>query len=164
MGNPEAKKDESGSQVFKGSGFWASNVRMATYAGIGGAIVMSVQFGIVFWMTERLKIKFLMIGMELSIIVFLLYSFLGDGIATYPYAITIEHGKGLRLSTPFKEIYIPIENIKDVRAIAFGFAVRLKRRHRLLTEFVIHSFFGKAWAVADAIRAEIHGRDRGAAF
>jgi len=162
MGNTETESCES--RVFKGSGFWIYYVWGSVYMAVGNAILISVVFGIALWETHKLKAVLLVSAMEVAFLGTALYLLLGDGIARYPYAITIEHGKGLRLYAPFKEIYIPIGDIKDVRAIYLGFRVRLNRRHRLLTEFVIHSFFGKAWSVADAITAEIQGRDRQIAF
>ena len=55
-----------------------------------------------------------------------------------------------------KEVYIPIDDLRDVQHTGTGTAVRLKRRHRLLGGFHIHWAFGlEAVPLADAIRDEI---------
>ena len=82
----------------------------------------------------------------------------GNLIAAYPYEVSLEEGKGLELHAPLKKIYIPIEDLRDVRksSIQAGYAVRLRRRHRLLTSFLIPSFFGdQAEPLVDAIQEEI---------
>ncbi len=85
--------------------------------------------------------------------------FPGNAIASFPYEVVVEKRRGLHIRAPFKELYIPIDNIQDVRSSSLrGFVVRLKRRHRLLTQIVIHRFFGREGKpLADTIREEIRG-------
>jgi hypothetical protein len=85
----------------------------------------------------------------------------GNMGAVYPYAVAVEEGKGLQLYAPLKKLYIPIEDLRDVQksVLGQGYVVRLNRRRRLLTSFVIHSFFGdQAEPLANAIRDEIRRR------
>ena len=65
-----------------------------------------------------------------------------------------------RLHAAFKQIYIPISDVVDVRKSLFGgYAVRFKRPHGLLNGFVIHRLFGdQAEPLANAIREEIRRR------
>ena len=82
-------------------------------------------------------------------------------IAAYPYAVSVEEGKGVELRAPLKQIFIPIEDIGEVQTSypQPGYVVRLKQRHRLLTSFLIPTFFGdQAEPLANTIREEIQRR------
>lgn len=163
MGNIEPENNDP--RVFRASALLTFSIWMATFAGIGGVIPISIGLGKKFLGTEGLGIKFLLIGLELMLPLAIVYFFPGNGIASYPHEIRIEPGKGLRLFAPFKQIYIPIKDVKDVRHVFLGnFVVRLNHRHRLLTEFIIPWSFGGGRSVADAISAEIHHRDQKVAF
>ena len=103
--------------------------------------------------SESLRIALLIWGLVLLVV---LAYFPGNAIARYPYEVVIEKGKGLRVYAPFKKLYIPIEDLRDVGFSGEGSAVRLKRRRRVLTVFIIHKFFGsQGLPLADAIREEI---------
>ena len=85
----------------------------------------------------------------------------GNLVAAYPYAVSVEEGKGLELHAPLKKIFIPIEDIGEVKTsyLQPGYVVRLKQRHRLLTSFLIPTFFGdQAEPLANTIRQEIQRR------
>lgn len=147
--------------VFKAGQFWSSNVSGAALGGAGGVILMSVMMGIVVWMNpNRQNILFaatLMLVLVVSVLCFLP----GNMGAVYPYAVAVQEGRGLQLYDPLKKLYIPIEDVRDVRKsfLGQGYVVRLKRRHRLLTSFVIHWFFGdQAEPLANAIQEEIRRR------
>ena len=126
-------------------------------AGIGGGILMSAVAIIVLSGTPSPKVMLLMGGWILILVITVMASFPGNAIARFPYEVVIEKGKGLRIRAPFKELYIPIQDIRDVSPSFFrGFVVRLKHRHRLLTQIVIHRLFGsQGQPLADAIREEI---------
>lgn len=94
----------------------------------------------------------------LFLIVTVICTFYGNLIAAYPYAVTLEVGKGLQLYAPLKRVYIPTNDLRDVQrsALQSGYVVRLNRRHRLLTGFLVPAFFGdQAEPLAEAIRTEI---------
>lgn len=149
------------SRIFKASRYWTSNVWGAALAGFGVAILLSVMMGIVLWHTHAWQVILWVVGIYFVITAALLYIFPGNGIAAYPYAVEIEEGKGLRLYAPWKKIYLPIEDVRDVRWSFFGqaFVVRLNRRHRVLRRFIIHRFFGsEGESLADAIQEEIRRR------
>ncbi len=154
----ELELESDQSRIFKASQYWSSNVWGAALAGFGAAILMSVMIGIVFWNTQALKVVLFLAALALVLVISLLCLFPGNWIAAFPYAVAVEEGKGLRLYAPFKKIYVPIGDLRDVRrsVLQQGFVVRLKRRHRLLTSFVIHWFFGsQAEPLAHAIQEEI---------
>jgi hypothetical protein len=155
MVEPETKDDQI--LTFKGSRYWTSNLWGAVFAGIGGAILMSVVAIIVVSGAESPKIALFAGGWVLILVLTALALFPGNAIARFPHEIVVEKGKGLRLHAPFKEIYIPIQNLRDVGpSFLQGFVVRLKRRNRLLTQIVIHRLFGEqGQPLADAIREEI---------
>ena len=152
------ESETEGDQVltFQGSRFWTSNIWGAVFAGIGGGAVMVTLAIIAASGTGSPKVRLLMGGWVLFVLVGELAMFLGNGIAKFPYKVVIEKGKGLRLLIPFKEVYIPVENLRDVRPDVEGFLVRLKHRNRLLTGIVIHRLFGSQGPpLAEAIRKEI---------
>jgi hypothetical protein len=156
MNGSQVFKEDQG-LTFKGSRFWTSNVWGAAVAGIGGGILMSAVTVIVLSGTPSPKVMLLMGGWELILVLTGMASFPGNAIARFPYEVVIEKGKGLRIRAPFKELYIPIQDVRDVSpGLLRGFVVHLKHRHRLLTQIVIHRFFGsQGEPLADAIRKEI---------
>jgi len=78
-------------------------------------------------------------------------------VAIFPYEVDVEEGKGVRLHAVLKQVYIPIEDIRDVqKSFLQGYVVRLRRRHRLLEKFVIHRLFGgEREGLVHAIQDEI---------
>jgi hypothetical protein len=83
----------------------------------------------------------------------------GNLIAAYPCSVLLEEGRGLELRAPFKKLYIPAEDLREVRrasSLQPGYIVCLRRRNRLLKSFLIPSYFGdQAESLAEAIREEI---------
>jgi len=145
-------------RIFKAGQFWSSNVCGAALGGAGAGILMLVMMGIVVWMKPVQENLLFAATLTLVLVISGLCFLPGNMSAVYPYAVAVEEGKGLQLSAPFKKLYIPIQDIRDVRKsfLQQGYVVRLKRRHRLLTSFVIHSFFGdQAEPLASAIQKEI---------
>jgi hypothetical protein len=151
----ESKEDQV--LAFKGSRYWTSNVWGAAVAGIGGGALMSVVAIIVLSGAPSPKVTLFIGGWVLILLLAVLASFPGNAIARFPYEVVVEKGKGLRIRAPLKELYIPIQDVRDVRtSFLQGFVVRLKQRHRLLTQIVIHRLFGsRGEPLADAIREEI---------
>lgn len=147
-------------QIFRAGQFYSSNVSGGALAGAGAAILMFTVMCIVVWMNPDRQNILLAATLMLIIVVSVLTYLPGNMSAVYPYAVAVEEGKGLQLYFPLKKVYIPIEDVLDVRkSFLQGYVVRLKRSHRLLNAFVIHSFFGnQAQPLVDAIREEIRRR------
>lgn len=148
-------------RVFKAGQFWSSNVSGAALGAAGAVILISLTMGIVVWMNPNRQNILFAATLALILVASLLCFLPGNMGAVYPYAVTVQEGRGLQLQAPLKKLYIPIEDVRDVRKsfIGQGYVVRLKRRHRLLTSFVIHWFFGdQAEPLANAIREEIRRR------
>ena len=100
-------------------------------------------------------------GLALVLVLSALCFVPGNLIAAYPYAVSIEEGRGLELRAVLKKLYIPLEEVRDVQKsyLQPGYVVRLKRRHRLLKSFLIPWYFGdEAEPLANAIREEIRRR------
>lgn len=149
-------------RIFKAGQFWSSNVFGAALGGAGAGILMFTVMCIAVWEKPTSGNILFAAGLVLVLIISILCFLPGNWIAAFPYAVELEDGKGLVLYAPLKKIYIPIEDVRDVRSSFFqqGYVVRLKRRHRLLTSFVINRFFGdQAELLARAIQEEIrrHG-------
>jgi hypothetical protein len=142
---------------FKSSRWWSFNIWGATVAGFGTGMLVSTLdvIGAVNSTPKSEPLRIALVICGLVMLAVLAY-FPGNAIARHPYEVVIEKGKGLRVYAPFKKLYIPIENIRDVGFSGEGSVVRLKRRHWLLKVIVIHRFFGSQGPpLADAIREEI---------
>jgi hypothetical protein len=151
-------RPEKAPRMFKAGQFWSSNVFGAALGGAGGGILMLVVMGIVVSGNPTHNNILFASGLALVLILSAICFFPGNWIAAYPYAVSVEEGRGLLLYAPLKKLYIPIGDVRDVREsfIQQGYVVRLNRRHRLLTSFLIHRFFGdEAEPLAHAIQAEI---------
>ena len=149
---------ESVPRVFKAGRFWNSNVFGAALAGGLGGVLMLIVMGIVVSGNPTTNNILFATGLVLVLVLSLLCFVPGNLIAAYPYAVSLEEGKGLELRAPVKRVYIPIEDVRDVRKsyLQPGYIVRLKRRRRLLKSFLIPWYFGdQAEPLANAIREEI---------
>jgi hypothetical protein len=124
------------------------------------AICASVAFlvfgAISIWLTRSLA--WLPLVLILGGIAFPLILLPGNLDAVYPYAVEIEEAKGLHFYAPFKEIYVPIEEVKWVKWswLWTGWVIRLKKRRQLLTGFIIHIAWGRGGRdLARAIEEEL---------
>lgn len=122
---------------------------MATVGGIGGGLLMCTVLGIVLWGNpSRENAEFASLIVLLIVATFLC-AFPGNMIATWPYRVELEPQKGIRLFAPFKSVYIPLVELRQVRRTVWmqvfqqGIVVTLCRRHGLLKAFVIHWGFGE---------------------
>ena len=156
--NVNSKTEISQLRKFEASRFWQSNVYGAMVAGIGGAVVLCVLAGMVVYMAHGLDVLVLAGAMLSSVILGFLCLFPGNLVAAYPYAVEVEEGKGLRIFAPLKNIYIPLDNVKEVRWswLTVGWRVKLNKRLGALTSFTIHAGFGsQGKELARAIQEEI---------
>lgn len=149
----------SAPRVFKAARFWSSNVIGAALAGGLGGILMLIVMGIIVWGNPAPSNIIFAIGLVLVLLGSVLCFTFGNLIAAYPYCVALEQGKGLELRAPLKKLYIPVQDLNDVRRSMFpqpGYIVRLNRRNGLLKSFLIPSYFGnQAESLVDAIREEI---------
>ncbi len=157
--NPKAENREL--RRFEASRLWQFNVYGAAVAGIGAAVLFSVVAGTMIYMVQSIEVLPVAGGLIASGIIGLLLMYPGNQIAAYPYEVELEEGRGLRLLAPLKRVYIPIEDVKEIRRsfLALGWVVKLSRRQRLLKGFVIHGGFGRQGGdLARAIQEEIARR------
>lgn len=148
-------------RVFKAGRFWNSNVFAAALAGALGGVVMLVVMGIVVSANPTRNNILFASGLALTLLLSVLSFVPGNLIAAYPYAVSIQEGKGLELRAVLRKIYIPLEEVRDVQKsyLQPGYVVHLKRRHGLLKSFLIPWYFGyEAEPLANAIREEIRRR------
>jgi hypothetical protein len=148
-----------GAKLFRGSRFWRWNVTGATISGLGGGLLFIVIGAELLRATAGNRQAAILGAALVACAVGSLASlFPGNLIATFPTAVRVEAGRGLVLIAPLTRIPIAFEEIRDIRSALTqqGYVVRLKRRHRLLGRFVIHSFFGRdRELLAQAIRRAI---------
>jgi hypothetical protein len=155
----ELTPQDSAPRIFKAGRFWTSNVFGAAVGGVGAVILMLVMTGIVVWLKPSRGNILFAAGLAFILALSALCFLPGNLVAGYPYQVAIEEGKGLRVCAPFKELFIPIADVRDVRrsVLQQGYIVRLSRRHRLLKSFVISPIFGEqAEPLVRAIEREIH--------
>jgi hypothetical protein len=101
----------------------------AIVAGVGGGMLISSLGVIGGWRYESPgSASFIWRLLVLTV----LACFAGNAIARYPYEVVIEKGKGLRVHASFKKLYIPMQDLRDVRFSGEGPEVRLQRGHRIL--------------------------------
>jgi hypothetical protein len=145
-------------RLFRAGRYWNSNVFGAALAGGLGGVLMLVIMCLMIWLNPAPHVVRFAAAWALGIAIPVLCLLPGNMIAAYPYAVSVHEGKGLELYAPLKRLYIPIEDIRDVRKTYLqpGYIVSFKRRHRLLKGFLIPWFFGdQAEPLANAIREEI---------
>jgi hypothetical protein len=134
---------------------------MAVLSALGGVILLGVVGGILLQEgASSTEAFWFMAILALAVLAGLLAAFPGNLFAVFPYAVEVGQ-RGLRLFAPFKEIFIPIEDIRDLRHSFFqqGIVVRLSRRRGLMTRFVIHWLFGpEREALAQAIELAMKRR------
>ena len=157
------QRSEKEIRKYHGSRLWESNVYGAVADGLGGGILMVVMALIILW---RVPLKFEAVWLPALLIINAVVAFLtlyrGNYVAKWPYAVVVDPGSGLRLFAPYKEIYIPISEIKDIRKsfLDRSYVVRLCRRRGVLKSFVIPWLFGgEREALAQAIRRAIEPAD-----
>jgi len=154
--NPELRR-------FEASRLWEFNVYGAVVGGIGGGILMCVVAGII--LSDGIGLdqaSLVAVVLIANVILGLLLLFPGNMVVQSPFAVELQEGKGLRVYAPLKTVYIPMDDVKEVRRswLTLGWVVKLNRRHRLLKAVVIHGGFGRQGGeLARAIQEEIARRE-----
>jgi len=162
-GSPSPAPGTSGVRVFQAGRYWKSNVCGAIAAGIGATGLFVIIGGILAWGSQRLEGRLWGAGLILFAIAAASILLPGNIGAAYPYAVEIEEGKGFRFYVPFKQFYIPTQEVRRVKKswLWAGWVVRLRRRRALLPGFIIHVAWGRQGSeLAQAIREEL-GRNNG---
>jgi len=138
-----AKSETAEVRRFEASRIWQSHVSGGAVAGFGVAVLFCAIAGTMLCMTGDGKVLLVAAGLVASAAIGLLFMYPGNEVAAYPYAVEIHEGKALRLFAPLKEVYIPIEEVKNIRTsfLALGWIVSLSKRHGMLKGFVIHGGF-----------------------
>lgn len=153
---PSPSAGAEGVRVFRAPRLWESNVCGAFVAGICGAPVFFVLGGIVIWQTRSVgRLPLLLI---LAAVGGLLVLLPGNYASTFPYAVEIVEGKGLWFYAPFKKMYVPLEEIKQVKwsYAGPGWLVRLRKRRGVIKTLLIHVAWGRQGReLAHAIQAEL---------
>jgi hypothetical protein len=153
---PSLEPETPGVRVFRAPWPWVFNVCGAVVAGIGTAVAFLVYAGILVWSAHRFEL--LPVIFILSVVAGVTALFPGNFVAAFPYGIGIEEGKGIRLYAPFTEMYVPFDEVKEVKwsYLRPGWLIRLKRRRGLLTSFTIHVAWGRQGReLAQAIGEEL---------
>lgn len=156
---PSADAVRDGTRVFRAPRLWELNVCGAAVAGIATGGFLLVVAGVGIWMSRSLG--WVPLFMILNVAVTLLVIFPGNYLATYPYAVEVEEGKGLWVYAPFTKMYLPLAEIKEAKwsYLRTGWVVKLKRRRRLWSRVVIHVAWGpRGRELARAIEEELARR------
>lgn len=145
--------------VFKGSDWTESRNRMSEMIGLPIGFVLC-KIGVIVVQEASDKVAampvLLMLGSALPAYLLLLW---GGYFARHPHLVIIEEGKGLWLFGSFTQTYVPLDNLREVKR-NWGGVVRLKRRQRLLGEFVVPITFGAEGSqLLQAIEKQLQERD-----
>lgn len=157
-GSPSPAPGTPGVRVFRAGRYWKSNVCGAIAAGIGATGLFVIIGGILAWGSQRLEGRLWGAGLILFAVAAACVLLLGNIGAAYPYAVEIEEGKGFRFYVPFKQFYIPTQDVKRVKKswLWAGWVVILRRRCGLLPGFIIHVAWGRPGRdLAQAIQEEL---------
>ena len=160
---PDTRALPPQARVYRGSRYWDFNVHGAVVAGLGGAILMVVIGIIMFWVAAaRLEALLFLLLFVANLVGGFLAFYIGNLVASFPYAVEVNPGSGLRLLAPYKEIYIHLDEIENIGEsfLYQGFVVRLRRRRGLLKYFVVHWLFGhERKALIQAIQQAVQHRE-----
>lgn len=130
-----------GSRTFRARPLWASNTRIAALLGMGGGCLMLVVAAIVALRGGDAEVRAGGLLFGLAVLTTMIAFVYGYGFARFPYEVTADDD-GLRLLGAFVSVRVAWQDVRDIRPGAEGFVVRLRRRHRLLRQFVIGRLWG----------------------
>lgn len=145
--------------VFRGNDFWERRNRVSEFAGLAFGILLC-KIGVIILedATDKLAVLPLSLSLASALPIYLLL-FWGNYLARYPHRVIIEEGRGVWLYGSHRPIYVPVENLLDVRQ-GWVSVVRFKRRQRLLGAFLIPwTYSGETNQLVETIRSEIQKRE-----
>jgi hypothetical protein len=156
-GSPSPAPGTPGVRAFQAPRYWKSNVCGAVAVGIGATGLFMIIGGILAWGSQHWEGRLWGVGLILFAIAAVWALLAGNLGAVYPYAVEIEEGKGFRFYAPFKQFYIPTQEVKRVKWswLWVGWVVRLRQRRGLLPGFIIHVAWGQGRELAQAIGEEL---------
>lgn len=157
-GSPSPAPKTPGVRAFQARRYWKSNVCGAVAAGIGATGLFIIIGAILAWGSQHWEGRLWGVGLILFAIAAVWALLAGNLGAVYPYAVEIEEGKGFRFYAPFKQFYIPTQEVKRVKWswLWVGWIVRLRQRRGLLPGFIIHVAWGQQGReLAQAIGEEL---------
>jgi len=157
-GSPSPPPETPGVRVFRAWHYWERNVQGVPFVVAGALGLFLVLGGILFWQSQGWEGRLWGVGLILFAIAAVWALLAGNLGAVYPYAVEIEEGKGFRFYAPFKQFYIPTQEVKRVKWswLCAGWVVKLRKRRGLLTGFIIHVAWGQQGReLAQAIREEL---------
>lgn len=157
-GSPSPPPESPGVRVFRAWRYWERNVQGVPFVVAGVLGLFVVLGGILLWQSRGWEGRLWGAGLILFAIAAVWCLVAGNLGAVYPYAVEIEDGKGFRFYAPFKQFYIPIQEVKRVKWSWFlaGWVVRLRQRRGLLPGFIIHVAWGQQGReLAEAIGEEL---------
>lgn len=157
-GSPSPAPEAPGVRTFQAGRYWKSNVCGAIAAGIGAIGLLIIVGGVLAWRSQHWEGRLWGAGLILFAIAAGWALLAGNLGIAYPYAVEIEQRKGLRFYAPFKQFYVPTQEVKHVKWswLWVGWVVRLRQRRGLLPAFVIHAVWGQQGrALVRAIEEEL---------
>lgn len=143
--SPSPAPGTPGARTFQAGRYWKSNVCGAITAGIGATGLFVIVGAILAWGSQHWQGRLWGAGLVLFAVAVFCALVPGNLGAAYPYAVEIEEGKGFRFYAPFKQFYIPTQEVKGVKWswLWVGWVVRLRQRHGLLRSFIVHRAWGQ---------------------
>lgn len=153
---PSPSAGPEGVRVFRAPRLWESNVRGALVAGMAGAPLVLVMAGMLIW--QNRSVGWLVVLMILAAVTTPLILLPGNYAITWPYAVEVVEGKGLWFYAPFKKMYVPLEEVKEVKwsYAGPGWVIRLRKRRGVIRTLLIHVAWGRRGKeLARAIEEEL---------
>ncbi len=151
---PSPGPGAKGVKVFRAPRLWEFNICAALAAGVCGALVILALAGNLIRSTGRVGWvpAFLIVDMVGGLLILLP----GNYASRFPYAVEVVEGKGLWFYAPFKKMYVPLEEIKQVgwSYAGAGWAVRLGKRRGVIKTIIIYVAW---WRVGRELAAAIEG-------
>ncbi len=157
-GSPNPPPQTPGVKVFRAWHYWERNLQGLPFVVAGVLGFFLALGGILLWQGRGWEGRLWGVGLILFAITAVWGVLAGNLAAVYPYAVEIEEGKGFRFYAPFKQFYIPSQEVERVKWswLWGGCVVRLRKRRGLLVGFIIHFAWGRQGReLAQAISQEL---------
>jgi hypothetical protein len=140
-----APPDEAAGHVFRAARLWQFNVCGVAVVAIGGSFLsLAIAASL---MLAHHGVTWLALVLILDVAIGLpLFFPPGRLLLKAPYAAQIEMDRGIIFYAPLSRLYIPFEDIRQIRwsYLRMGWAVQLKKRHGVVRNLVIHAAWGRS--------------------